>query len=178
MNTNTNVPDTKTITRKQKRWQRYKDYLRKKTFKKYGFAYDDFDEDPYYGDNGLSRLVAQIFAEENSQAYKQKMYENLDKFISENEPTEKIRQFDISYRDLNNGKKMYNEMKNDPNPKYEIFGSNSCGYTCFGLYKSKDKNMYIIEIRTQTPTLYIKIENEDVFTPLQIQNINIVGSYE
>ena len=163
MNTNTNDPDTKPLTRKQKRWQRYKDYLNKKKFEKYGFVYDDFDEDPYYGDNGLSRLVAEIFAEQDSQAYKQKMYDILDKFISENKPTENMRHFDISCRHLCDGKKMYNIMKNDPSPKYDIFGSNSCGYTCFGIFKSKDKNMYIIEVRTQTPTLYIKIENEDVF---------------
>lgn len=165
MNTNmsTNVPDTKPVTRKQKRWQRYKDYLNKKKFEKYGFVYDDFDEDPYYGDDGLSRLVAQIFAEQDSQAYKQKIYDILDIFISENKPAENIHDFDISGRYLCDGKKMYNKMKNEPDPKYDIFGSKSCGYTCFGLYKSKDKNMYIIEVRTQTPTSYIKIENEDVF---------------
>jgi len=163
MNTNTNVPDTKPLTRKQKRWQRYKDYLNKKKFEKYGFVYDDFDEDPYYGDNGLSRLVAQIYAERNSETNKQKIYYELDKFISENEPTENIREFAISGRDLCDGKKMYNIMKNDPNPKYEIFGSNGGGYQCFGIFKSKDKNMYIIEVRIQTPTSYIKIENEDDF---------------
>jgi len=176
-NTNNNVPHTKPLTRKQKKRRRYRQNLKqKKLEKKYGFAYDDYDEDPYYGDNGLSsyyddnglsRLVAQIYTERNSETHKQKIYDELDKFIAENEATEKenIRQFGISCSDLYDGKKLYNEMKNDssPNPKYEIFGSNGCGHQCFGLYKSKDQNMYIIEVRIQTPTNYVKIENEDVF---------------
>ena len=120
MNTNTNVPNSKPLTRKQKKWRRYRQYLKqKKLEKKYGFAYDDFDEDPYYDDNGLSRLLAQIYAERNSETHKQKIYDELDKFISENEPAENIRQFDIPDRDYCDGKKMYNKMKNDPNPKYE-----------------------------------------------------------
>ena len=171
MNTNTNVPDTKPLTRKQKKWRRYRQYLKqKKLEKKYGFVYDDFDEDtyyddPYYDDNPLSRLVAQIYAERNSETHKQKIYDELDKFIAENEPAENIRQFDISDRDYCDGKKMYNEMKNDPNPspKYEIFGSNGGGYTCFDLYKSKDKKMYIIKVNVQTPTDYIKIEDDTIF---------------
>jgi hypothetical protein len=170
MNTNTIVQDTKPLTRKQKKWRRYRQYLNKKKIEKYkkkiekygfGFDYDDFDEEPYYGDNGLSRLVA----EQNSETYKQSMYDELDKFIAETPPSENKRQFGISCSDLYDGKKLYSEMKNDsnPNPKYEIFGSNGCGYQCFGLYKSKDKNMYIIEVQIQTPTNYIKIENENIF---------------
>jgi hypothetical protein len=169
MSTNTNVPDTKPLTRKQKRWRRYRQYLKKKKFeKKYGFAYDDFDEDPYYDlfydDNGLSRLCGQIYAERNSETHKQKLYDELDKFISENEPAENIRDFDISGRDYCDAKIMYNKMKNDPNPKYEIFGST--GYTCFGLYKSKEQNMYIIKaVQTDTDYVkyYVKIENENLF---------------
>ena len=163
MNTNTNIPDTKPLTRKQKKRRRYRQYLKqKKLEKKYGFAYDDLDEAPYYDDNGLSRLVAQIYAERNSETHKQKIYDELDKFISENEPAENIGQFDISGRDYCDGKKMYNKMKNDPNPKYEIFGSNG-GYTCFGLYKSKDQNIYIIKVIVQIPTDYVKIEDDTIF---------------
>jgi len=163
-----NTPETKPLTRKQKKWRRYRQYLKKKKLeKKYGFAYDDYDEDPcydlYYDDNGLSRLVAQIYAEENSETHKQKMYNELDKFIAEKTPSDNICQFGISSTYLYNGKILYNEMKNVPNPKYEIFGWNGCGYTCFVLYKSKDQKMYIIEVRIKTPTNYIKIENEDIF---------------
>ena len=183
MNTNTNVPDTKPLTRKQKKWRRFREYLNKKKIEKYkkkiekymkkiekySFVYDDYDEDPYYDDpyyddNGLSRLVAQIFAERNSETHKQKIYDELDKFITDNEPTENIRDFAISGRDLYDGKKMYNTMKNDPNPKYEIFGSNGGGYTCFGLYKSKDQNMYIIIVSVQTPVHYVKIEDDTIFS--------------
>jgi hypothetical protein len=166
MNTNTNVLDAKPLTRKQKRWRRYRQYLKQKKLEKQLEDYfDDFYEDLFYDDNGLSRLVAQIYAERNSETHKQKKYDELDKFIAENKPTENIHQFAISDRDLYDGKKMYNEMKNDPNPspKYEIFGSNGCGYQCFGLYKSKDKNMYIIKVNVQNPTHYVKIENEEIF---------------
>jgi hypothetical protein len=164
-----NTPETKPLTRKQKRWRRYREYLKqKKLEKKYGFAYDDDDfyEDLFYDDNGLSRFVAQIYAERNSETHKQKLYDELDKFISENEPAENIRQFDISDRDYCDGKIMYNKMKNDPNPKYEIFGSTGCGYQCFGLYKSKDKNMYIFKVvQTDTDYVkdYVKIDNDTIF---------------
>jgi hypothetical protein len=175
MNTNnTNVPDTKPLTRKQKRWRRYREYLNKKKLKKNGFVYDnDSDEELicrdlsricYYDSEyqGLHRIVAQIYAEQNSETHKQKIYDELDKFISENEPAENIGQFDISGRDYCDGKKMYNKMKND-NPKYEIFGSNGGGYTCFGLYKSKDQNIYIIKVIVQIPTDYVKIEDDTIF---------------
>ena len=90
----------------------------------------------------------------------------LDEFIAKTPPTDDLDQFKISGRDLYDGKKLYNKMKDDPEPNYEIFGSNSMGYTCFGIYKSDDKNMYIIVIdgyNDNTPTHYVKIENEDIF---------------
>ena len=179
MNTNnTNVPDTKPLTRKQKRWRRYREYLNKKKLKKNGFVYDnDSDEELicrdlsricYYDSEyqGLHRIVAQIYAEQNSETHKQKIYDELDKFISENEPAENIRQFDIPDRDYCDGKKMYNKMKNDPNPKYEIFGSTGGDYTSFGLYKSKDQNMYIfkvVQIDTDYVKDYVKIEDDTIF---------------
>lgn len=167
MNTNTNVTDTKPLTRKQKRWRRYRQYLKQKKLEKQLEDYfDDLYEDLFYDDNGLSRLCGQIYAERNSETHKQKLYDELDKFISENEPAENIRQFDISDRDYCDGKIMYNKMKNDPNPKYEIFGSTGGCYTCFGLYKSKHQNMYIFKV-VQTDTdyvkYYVKIENENLF---------------
>ena len=90
----------------------------------------------------------------------------LDEFIAKTPPTDDLGQFQISGRDLYDGKKLYNKMKDDPEPNYEIFGSNSMGYTCFGIYKSHDKNMYIIVIdghNDNTPTHYVKIENEQIF---------------
>ena len=90
----------------------------------------------------------------------------LDEFIAKTPPTDDLGQFYISGRDLYDGKKLYNKMKNDPEPNYEIFGSNGNGCTCFGIYKSNDKNMYIIVIdghNDNTPTHYVKIENENIF---------------
>ena len=90
----------------------------------------------------------------------------LDEFIAKTPPTDDLGQFNISGRDLYDGKKLYNKMKNDPEPNYEIFGSNGNGNTCFSIYKSNDKNMYIIVIdghNDNTPTDYIKIENETIF---------------
>lgn len=90
----------------------------------------------------------------------------IDDFIAKTQPTDNLRQFQISGRDLCNGKKLYNQMKDDPEPNYEIFGSNGNGCDCFSLYKSNDKNMYIIIIdghNNNTPTHYVKIENEEIF---------------
>jgi len=120
--------------------------------------------------DAFDRLELKMKAEKDSENYRQKkydankkMYEDLDKFISETSPSDNIHEFAISSRDLRNGKKIYNEMKNDPLPNYKIFGSNGGGYTCFGLYKSKEQNMYIIVIDVQTPTDYIKIEDDTIF---------------
>jgi hypothetical protein len=58
MNTNTNVTDTKPLTRKQKRWRRYRQYLKQKKLEKQLEDYfDDLYEDLFYDDNGLSRYV-------------------------------------------------------------------------------------------------------------------------
>ena len=180
MNTNMNTPETKPLTRKQKKWRRYREYLNKKKLEKYSFVYDDsddYDSDEelicedilermsYYDVDyqGLDKIAAQIFAERNSETHNQKIYDELDKFIAETPPSDNIRELAISCRDLHDGKKMYNEMKNHPNPKYEIFGSNGSGHTSFGLYKSKDQNMYIIKVNVQTPVHYVKIDNNIIF---------------
>ena len=120
--------------------------------------------------NELSTKMAQIFAEQNSSIVPNNLntyeFKLLDEFISKTQPTEGICQFQISGKDLYDGKKLYNQMKDDPEPNYEIFGSNGMGYTCFGLFKSNDKNMYIIVIdghNDNTPTHYVKIENENIF---------------
>ena len=113
--------------------------------------------------NELSTKMAQIFAEQNSSVpnnLKTYKYVLLDEFISKTQPTEGICQFKISGKDLYDGKKLYNQMKDDPDPNYEIFGSNGNGCTCFSLFKSADKNMYIIVIdgyNDNTLTHYVKI---------------------
>ena len=118
----------------------------------------------------LSTKMPQIFAEHNSSSVPNNLktykYLLLDEFIAKTQPTEGICQFRISGRDLYDGKKLYNQMKHDPEPNYEIFGSNGNGCTCFSLFKSADKNMYIIVIdghNDNRPSHYVKIENEDLF---------------
>lgn len=124
--------------------------------------------------NELSTQMEQIFIERNKRFMSNIKkccflvidVKILDEFIAKTPPTDDLDQFKISGRDLYDGKKLYNKMKNDPEPNYEIFGSNSNGCTCFGIYKSNDKNMYIIVIdgfNDNTPTDYIKIENETIF---------------
>ena len=124
--------------------------------------------------NELSTQMEQIFIERNKHFMsniKKSCFlvidvKILDEFIAKTPPTDDLGQFNISGRDLYDGKKLYNKMKNDPEPNYEIFGSNGNGCTCFGIYKSNDKNMYIIVIdgfNDNTPTDYIKIENESIF---------------
>ena len=132
------------------------------------FYDENFHDDLYFCDefSGLHTIIAKIFAERNSEKNKQKMYDYLHEFISKTPPTNGISRFQISDRNLYDGKQLYNTMKNDPEPNYEIFGSNGMGYTCFGLYKSNDKNIYIIVIdshNNNTPTHYVKIENESIF---------------
>ena len=124
--------------------------------------------------NEVSTKMEQIFIEHNKRFMsniKKSCFlvidvKIFDEFIAKTPPTDDLDQFKISGRDLYDGKKLYNKMKNDPEPNYEIFGSNGNGCTCFGIYKSNDKNMYIIVIdghNDNTPTHYVKIENENIF---------------
>ena len=110
----------------------------------------------------LEELFAHIIKERNDPE-NQKMYEYLDTFIDNNQPTDGISRMSISHKDLVSGKKLYNEMKNDPKIHYEIFGSNGMGYTCFSLYKNKENQIYLIEIVGNKPTNFVKIENENIF---------------
>jgi len=121
----------------------------------------------------LHTKLAQFYSEHNSSVPSNlkthafnKTIKKLDEFIAQTPPTENIRDFQISGRDLYEGKKLYNTMKDEPTTSYEIFGSNSGGYTCFYLYKSNEKNMYIIVTDAHSDkiaTHYVKIENENIF---------------
>jgi hypothetical protein len=159
-NTNTNVPDTKPLTRNQKQRRRYREKRRLKAI------YEE--EDRILETYGLDRVVLQLNAEHNSEFCKQKVYNILDKFISETNATDNIYQFQISCGDLSEGKKIYNKMKKDINPSYELFGS---GYNCYGLYKSRDETIYFIIIKRQSYTHYVKIENDDIFGFLSNRSI-------
>jgi hypothetical protein len=115
----------------------------------------------------LHTKVAQIYSEHNSSVPSNlKTMKKLDEFIAQTPPTEKINDFKISGIHLYEGKKLYNKMKDNPEQNYEIFGHNSGGYTCFYLYKSNDKNMYIIvtdAYSDKIATHYVKIENDTIF---------------
>ena len=93
----------------------------------------------------------------------QELYDYLENFIKKNNPSDNLLEFAISYRDLYNGKKKFNEMKKSDKVGYEIFGSNGMGYTSFGLFKSKDGIFYAIVVNIQTPINYIIIESEEEF---------------
>lgn len=191
MNTQPRVRSEKAKEGRRRRQRERRRRQREQRKNKDEWDYDDSDDDGHYYDiyddlcercnfiicddklrgcekdfEKLSTKMAQIFAEHNSSSVKTYTFKLLDEFISKTPPTEGIRQFQISGKDLYYGKKLYNQMKDNPNPNYEIFGSNGMGYTCFGLFKSNDKNMYIIVINghnNNTPTHYVKIENEDLF---------------
>ena len=121
----------------------------------------------------LHAKLAQIYSENNSSVPSNlktyalnKTIKKLDEFIAQTPPTENINDFYISGIDLYEGKNLYNTMKDDPEPNYKIFGSNSNSHTCFYLYKSNDKNMYIIvtyAYSDKIATHYVKIENENLF---------------
>jgi hypothetical protein len=114
----------------------------------------------------LEELVAQIYKERNDPKNKEKMYKYLDTFIENNQATDGISRMSIFHKDLVSGKKLYNEMKNNPKIHYEIFGSNGMGYTSFALYKNKENHIYLIKIdghNDNEPTDFVKIENEDIF---------------
>jgi len=82
----------------------------------------------------------------------------LDKFIADNKPVNGANYFDISCRDLNEGKKLFRRMNNYTAPYYEIFGG--CGYDSYGLYKSSANIIYLLVFNFQTIQNYIVINSE------------------
>lgn len=92
-------------------------------------------------------------------------YDEFDNLIKNNKEKDDDIFYYISCRDLKNGKKIYNQMKNieNTNTSYEIFGGN--GYVSYGLYKSKQQIIYLVRVNIQEPTDYVKVneENEKLF---------------
>lgn len=88
----------------------------------------------------------------------------LDNFIAKNQPSTIDNRGGISNYDLNNGYKIYNELKLKTSSYYKKFGGNAFGYTGYGLYKSiQNEKIYMIESYLQTLTHYIIVDNEDYF---------------
>jgi len=86
----------------------------------------------------------------------------IDDFINKNEESNDIF-CRISSRDLKNGKKIYNEMRNSLDTSYSIFGSNGWGTTCFGLYKSKEQIIYLLLINIQSIIDYTIIDEKNEY---------------
>lgn len=165
MNTNSQ-PRERSEKAKEGRRRRQRERRRRQREERrqiYKWTNDDWDYDDIYED--LCERNKFIICYDKFRGCYNK-FTLLDEFIAKTPPSDNLNQFQISCRDLHNGKKLYNQMKNGPEPNYEIFGSNGMGYTCFGLFKSNDKNMYVIVIdghNDNTPTNYVKIENESIF---------------
>ena len=88
----------------------------------------------------------------------------LEEFIVENmsSPRDKICG-GLSRNDLLYGVNIYKKIKTISGPYYEIFGSNALGYTCYSLYKSKDGNIYIVQVNMQKLDSYCLVNNEEWF---------------
>jgi hypothetical protein len=89
----------------------------------------------------------------------------------------------ISFGDIANGMKSYLYLKNEEEPEterepetepetereredkpnYIRFGESAMGYNVYSLYKSENKNIYLIYVSIQTPINYAIIENESIF---------------
>jgi hypothetical protein len=54
----------------------------------------------------------------------------------------------MSMENLKYGKKVYNKIIIEPGPDYQIIGSEGSGYTCYGIYKSKEDKIYVVTTRT------------------------------
>jgi len=68
--------------------------------------------------------------------------ENIEEFIYKNEQTNDS--LYISFKDLYKGKNIFNKLKVKTDTKYEQFGSENYGYITYSLYKSQNKNIYLI----------------------------------
>ena len=86
----------------------------------------------------------------------------IDDFVKNHKESDHIFS-SISTRDLKNGNTIYKKLKDLQDTDYFIFGSS--GWTSFGLYKSKEKIIYLIRVYVQTITDYtiIDLNNENYF---------------
>lgn len=90
-------------------------------------------------------------------------YNKIDRFISSNKSSNN-NEFSISCDDLDRGKNMYNNLKNVSEPKQHInFGSDSCCYTVYSLYRSLSGKIYVLTLSMNKITNYIEILDDTWF---------------
>jgi len=71
--------------------------------------------------------------------------------------------FAISNCDLRTGKQYFSKLKKNEKPTYMIFGSDGCGYTTYGMYKSRADKYYVIYVSIQTLKHFAEIKDESWF---------------
>ena len=93
--------------------------------------------------------------------------DEIELFISSRKP---IYRYNLSYNELESGKKYYNNSLNKNGPVCEIFGVDNNGYTNYLLYKSHSGNIHVLNIFMYTPKSHSIVTNEKWF---QNRSINI-----
>ena len=88
----------------------------------------------------------------------------LEKYIVTHEPSQDDRIVtSISRNDLIYGKYIYKTLHDKPVTHIEIFGSNAFGYTCYSLYKARNRKIYVIQTYMQMVQAFTLISNEEWF---------------
>jgi hypothetical protein len=92
----------------------------------------------------------------------------LEEFISSGEKSSYPA---MSIENLRYGKKIYNKIIAEPGPDYQIIGSEGSGYTCYGIYKSKEDKIYIVTAGTDFT------EGTSIYSCILINDDSWFGSY-
>lgn len=95
----------------------------------------------------------------------------LENFISSGE---KSHYPAISICDLKYGKTIYNRIITESGPDYQIFGSDGCGYICYGRYKSKENKIYVVTATTN----YVDAQNTSISSCILIDDEKWFGVSE
>ena len=66
----------------------------------------------------------------------------------------------ISNCDIPSAIRCYNEIIDEPNTTYRIFGSNGVGYLCYAYYKARNGIIYIISVNIQQLSMFSIVDDE------------------
>lgn len=66
----------------------------------------------------------------------------------------------ISNCDIPSAVRCYNEIVDEPNTTYKIFGSNGMGYLCYAYYKARNNSIYIISVSIQQLSSFWIVDDE------------------